>query len=241
MSKQMAQQIKKPQPLKTARAQVKRPATQAGRRPAPATEKQMTQSAARQPAPPARQAALLAKQAAPAANQPAPSARQAAPAAIHPAPLAALPPDAVSLERHDLLLREVQMRKERNKVRRKYLLMIFISFLFAIALIYRYSFVIEINELILKEREALVKLENENSLLQKQIGIETDLETIRLLAESKLDMQKPDRDQIIYIKVPKKDHALVAPPEKQRSADLSNPITYLIGQAKLIQKRLIAD
>ena len=151
------------------------------------------------------------------------------------------PFDAAEIERQGLLLREVSMRKERKKIRRKYFLMIFVTFVFAIAVIYRYSIVIEINEKIMKEKTTLASLENENSLLQKQIGVEMDLEKIRLLAESKLDMQKPDRDQIVYIKVPKKDHALVAVPAKQNDPDGINPFAYLFEQAQLIQKRLFAD
>ena len=120
-------------------------------------------------------------------------------------------------------------------------MMIFVTFLFAIAVIYRYSIVIEINEKIMNEKTTLASLENENNLLQKQIGIEMDLEKIRLLAESKLDMQKPDKDQIVYIKVPKKDHALVAAPAKQNDEDAINPFAYLVDQARIIQKRLFAD
>ena len=151
------------------------------------------------------------------------------------------PFDPIEIERQGLLLREVSMRKERNKIRRKYFLMIFVAFIFSIALIYRYSFVIEINERIIKEKATLEKLENDNNLLLRQIGEETDLEKIRLLAESKLDMQKPDRDQIVYIKVPKKDHALVAAPENQMPTDITNPFMYLFEQAQLIKKRLFSE
>ena len=150
------------------------------------------------------------------------------------------PFDAAEIERRGLLLREVSMRKERNKIRRKYFLMIFVAFLFSIALIYRYSFVIEINESIMKEKTTLAKLENDNNLLQKQIGAETDLEKIRLLAESKLDMHKPDRDQIVYIKVPKKDHALVATPDLQKKTDEINPFIYIFEQVQYIKQRLFA-
>jgi cell division protein FtsL len=149
-------------------------------------------------------------------------------------------PGAAALERQGLLFREIQMRKERNKVRRRYVLMIIVAFLFSVALIFRYSFVIEINEQILRDKSTLTKLENENSLAQKQIAGETDLEKVRLIAESKLDMQKPDRDQIVYIRVPKKDHALVASAKRQ-DPDAMNPIEYLLEQIRLIHKRLISD
>ena len=132
-------------------------------------------------------------------------------------------------------------RKERNRVRRSYVIMILVSFVFAVAFIYRYSYVIETSEFIRQGKMTLTKYENENSLLQKQISLETDLEAVRLLAESKLGMQKPDKEQIVYIKVPRKDHALMSPPDKQQSADSLNPFIYLVEQARLVRKRLIAD
>ena len=141
----------------------------------------------------------------------------------------------------DLLLREYMMRKTRNKVRRKYVLMIFVSFIFAVALIYRYSLVIEINDRILREKAALAQIENENSLALKQIGTETDLEKVRILAESRLGMQKPDKDQIRYIKVPRRDHALVAAPAQPRDPGALNPFAYMLDQIKLIRKRLFAN
>lgn len=141
----------------------------------------------------------------------------------------------------DLLLREMRMRKARNKIRRMYVLMILVSFVIAVILIFRYSLIIEISEQIKLEKESLVKIENENSQLRKQIDLETDLEKIRLLAESKLDMQKPDKDQIVYISVPKKDHALVMPPANQSGANAVNPFAYLYEQARLMQKRLFSD
>ena len=147
----------------------------------------------------------------------------------------------MEFETHGLLIREVNMRKERNKVRRKYIFMIIVSFLFAVALIYRYSIVIEVNDRIMREKEILAGLENANNLLRKQIGLETDLERIRLLAESRLDMQKPDKDQFVYIKVPKRDHALVAVSTDGQAAKALNPFEYLVEQLKLVQKRLLAD
>ena len=119
--------------------------------------------------------------------------------------------------------------------------MIVVSFIFAIALIYRYSLVIEINDHVLKEKEALARLENENNLAQKQIDVEIDLEKIKILAESRLGMQKPDKDQIVYVKVPKRDHALVAVSAVPSDTGALNPIAFLIGQLRSIHKRLISN
>lgn len=126
-------------------------------------------------------------------------------------------------------------------MKRKYILMILVSFLFAVALIYRYSLAIEINDGVAREKAALAALENENSLLRKQLIADTDLEKIKLLAESKLAMQKPDETQIVYIKVPRKDYALAATSARIEDRSLGSLVGYIIDQAKSVQKRLIAD
>ncbi|MDR1438608.1 MAG: hypothetical protein LBJ10_00900, partial [Clostridiales bacterium] len=95
----------------------------------------------------------------------------------------------------ELLKMEILMRKDRNKVRRKYALMVFALFVFASALIYRYTYVIELSGMISRQNATLAKIDGENSVLQKQISMETDLEKIRLLAESRLNMHKPEKHQ----------------------------------------------
>jgi cell division protein FtsL len=154
---------------------------------------------------------------------------------------AAAQPDQTRGEPQSRPDRELSARKQRNKVRRIYVLMIFVSFIFAIALIYRYSLAIEINDRIIREKAVLSKMENENSLAQMQIASETDLEKIRILAESRLGMQKPDKDQIYYIKVPRRDHALIAAPAQSHETGMPNPFTYLYEQIILIRNRLITD
>jgi cell division protein FtsL len=146
------------------------------------------------------------------------------------------PAQAIIDTADELLNREMTMRKARNKVRRKYVLMVFVLFVFAVALIYRYSLVIEINSGITRQARALAAIDTENSVLQKQIGMETDLEKIRLLAESRLNMHKPDKYQIVYIKVPKRDHALM---EVGAAEEESKTLIEGIGeQIQLIRERL---
>ena len=112
-------------------------------------------------------------------------------------------------ENRKILAAEVAMRKIRNKVRRKYTLMIFALVFLGLALTYRYSLVIEINDRIRRQNTVLSNVVSSNNQIQKEISMETDLDKVGLLAESKLGMQKPDNHQIIYIRVPRKDHALV--------------------------------
>ena len=128
--------------------------------------------------------------------------------------------DSVELEEiltvnQEILNREVSMRKDRRRVRAKYISMVLVLFVVFAAMIYRYSIVIEINNMTVKSNTELNDIRNKADILKKEISKETDLEKIRILAESRLHMQKPDTHQYIYIKVPRKDHALL-------NSDLSN-------------------
>jgi cell division protein FtsB len=144
--------------------------------------------------------------------------------------------ESVAESADDFLKMEILMRKDRNKVRRKYALMVFVLFVFTAALIYRYTYVIELSDRIARQNAALAKIDGENSILQKQISMETDLEKIRLLAESRLNMQKPDKHQIIYIKVPKRDHALLE--ISSAGAEKKPFLESLSEQFQIIRERL---
>jgi hypothetical protein len=109
----------------------------------------------------------------------------------------------------EILKKELNMRKNRRRVRIKYFFMTGVLFVVFVAMIYRYSMVIEINNLVAEQKTMLNGIKNKAGILKKDIGKETDLEKIRSLAEDRLNMQKPDTHQYIYINVPRKDHALL--------------------------------
>jgi hypothetical protein len=109
----------------------------------------------------------------------------------------------------EILQKELNMRKNRRRVRIKYFLMTGVLFIVFVAMIYRYSMVIEINNLVAGQKTVLNSVKSKAGILKKDIGRETDLEKIRSLAEDRLNMQKPDTHQYIYINVPRKDHALL--------------------------------
>ncbi|HEX2925189.1 MAG TPA: cell division protein FtsL [Ruminiclostridium sp.] len=60
------------------------------------------------------------------------------------------------------------------------------------------------------------KLQSENQLLKIDIENAMDLKNIRQIAETKLDMHKPDKTQIVYVSVPKKDVTITAIKEKPK-------------------------
>ena len=138
----------------------------------------------------------------------------------------------------NILYKEKTMRKSRNKVRRKYVLMIFVLFVFGVVLIFRYGMVIEMNSSINSQQIVLSKLRMTSNQLQKEISQEMDLEKIRQMAETKLNMQKPDNHQIIYIKVPRKDHALLEVDRKEKEKT-EEGIGFL-GQILLMKEKMIS-
>jgi len=87
-----------------------------------------------------------------------------------------------------------------------------ILFIFAVCMLvmYRYALITELNYNFSKLEKKYNELRNENSTLEVAIENETDLSRIRETAEKKLNMQKPDRSQMVFVRIPKTDCTIVA-------------------------------
>ncbi len=79
----------------------------------------------------------------------------------------------------------------------------------SLVVLYRYSTITELNYCVDKYEKEYKQIKNENSIIKVRIENSTDLQTLRDIAENKLGMQKPDKCQIVYVKVPKNDFLLV--------------------------------
>ena len=121
-----------------------------------------------------------------------------------------------------ILKKEISMRKKRRIVRIKYIFMISVLFVVFVTLIYRYNLVIEINSAATAYNSNLGIIRNNADVLKKDISKATDIEKVKFLAETRLNMQKPDAHQYIYIKVPRKDHAVISASEPGRSYSSGN-------------------
>jgi len=53
------------------------------------------------------------------------------------------------------------------------------------------------------------ELRSENSRLRAQIEKDTDFASVKLVAETRLGLQMPNKSQIVYIKIPKNDYTVV--------------------------------
>jgi len=90
-----------------------------------------------------------------------------------------------------------------------------------------YAQVTEMDYLLNKDNKVLNEHKNENIRLKLEIQKNLDLNRIREIAQTKLDMQKPDKHQIIYVNVPKTDFTEI--PEKKEGISKGSLISYVEG------------
>ena len=135
-----------------------------------------------------------------------------------------------------VLLDEVALRKSRARRRRRYIQMLVVVCVFGFLMIYQFSVLVGVNSVIANRNAELARIEGNNSAAREGIDLLVDLEDVRLRAESQLGMQKPDRSQIYYITVPRKDHAQIEAPIAESAQQ--SMFEFIEEQARLLKERL---
>lgn len=108
------------------------------------------------------------------------------------------------------LLKAKKQFKSNSKIKRKAVLIVMVIFAACLVIMYRYALITEMNYNIAKMEKSYNELRNENSRLKLSIEKDMDLERVRKIAVEKLEMQEPDRYQVVHIYVPKNDFTIVA-------------------------------
>ncbi|MCX7710933.1 MAG: cell division protein FtsL [Clostridia bacterium] len=108
------------------------------------------------------------------------------------------------------VLKAKKIHRSNSKEKAKMVWTILVVFAMCLAVMYRYAMITEMNYNVYKQSKVYNDLRNENSNIKVQIEKQLDLNNIREIAEKKLGMQKPDKHQRIYVKVPKYDYTKVA-------------------------------
>ena len=107
---------------------------------------------------------------------------------------------------HSEVLKAKKTEKLNKKYQRKMMLMLFCFFIFTAFVTWRYAKIYEqtgrLNALSVEYKD----IQNKNIKLQADIENMMDLEVIKTLAENKLGMYKPGKNQYIYIKLPQTDY-----------------------------------
>lgn len=100
--------------------------------------------------------------------------------------------------------------KENNKLKYRMVLCILTVFAISCTVMYRYALITEMNYKLDKTYKIFNEIKDENQRLKVDIKKGTDLSVIKEIAEKKLGMQKPDKYQIAYVRVPKSDFTKLA-------------------------------
>jgi cell division protein FtsL len=126
------------------------------------------------------------------------------------------------------LLKAKKRYKKNNKVKLKAIFCILIFFVSFSHIIYMYAQITEMDYKLSKINKDLNEQKNENIRLSLEIQKHLDLNRIRDVAQTRLDMQKPNKHQIIYVNVPKTDFTEL--PEKDAySINEGSLLSYVAG------------
>lgn len=130
---------------------------------------------------------------------------------------------------NNTVLRAKKRYRNNRKVKFRLVMSILAVLTAGLVVMYRFAAITKISYSIDQKQNQYAELKNENSLLKVQIETETSLTDIKETAELKLNMQTPDKSQIVYIKVPRNDYTVVV--NGQDKAGGGNIIAFFIKKA----------
>jgi cell division protein FtsL len=107
------------------------------------------------------------------------------------------------------VLKAKKQYKDNRKSKLKLVLSVLAVFVATLAVMYRFALITQLSYNISQKEATYNELRNANSILKVEIETGTDLAEIKEIAETRLGMQKPDKNQIVYIKVPRTDYTVV--------------------------------
>lgn len=108
------------------------------------------------------------------------------------------------------VLKAKKNQRANNRIKFKMVFTIFIVFLAFFSIIYMYAQITEVNYKLNKLNKEYNNIKNDNIQTKLEMEKNLDLNRVREIAQTRLDMQKPDKYQIVYLKVPKSDVTKVA-------------------------------
>ena len=116
------------------------------------------------------------------------------------------------------VLKRKKRKRIRTKNRIKFFLFLVSIFFMGYLTISQYFVIAELNYKINQDKNNKAKLMNENALLKVEIDKATDYNIIKEIAEKELGMQKPDKAQKIYVKIPKDEYIMVYDKENEKTS-----------------------
>ena len=133
------------------------------------------------------------------------------------------------------VLKEKRKYKANILIKVKMVASILLLFLFGLTIMYRYALIADLNYEISNKERQYENLRNENSRIKVAIENETNLTRIMEIAQNNLGMQKPDKYQILHIRVPKTNYTVTSAQYKDTKAK-ENFLVGLINKGEIIKK-----
>ncbi len=129
---------------------------------------------------------------------------------------------------------KVLSNKKKQRVNNKLKVKVVFAFMVAFALsgfvMYRYALITDLNYKINTKMNALTEIKNENTRLTVKIESELDLQKIQRFAEENLGMQKPDKSQCTFVKIPRSDFTTASNNNGGRAKDSDNIFAALLSK-----------
>lgn len=129
---------------------------------------------------------------------------------------------------------KVLSNKKKQRVNNKLKVKVVFAFMVVFALsgfvMYRYALITDLNYKINTKMNALNEIKNENTRLKVKIERELDLQKIQQFAEENLDMQKPDKSQCTFVKVPRSDFTTASNNNEGRGKSSDNIFEALLSK-----------
>lgn len=107
------------------------------------------------------------------------------------------------------VLREKKKAKKNYKIKARMVLALMAVFVMGFIILGRYATLTQLNYSISEYKSEYNDIVDKNVKLNVDIQSKTDLDKVRQVAEQKLGMTKPDKNQIVYVDVPKSDFTLL--------------------------------
>lgn len=111
-------------------------------------------------------------------------------------------------EENKVLKAKRQYKKNRS-AKFKLVLSILAVFAAGLLIVYRFALITQVSYEINSKEKIYNELRNENALTRLQVESNTDLTKIKEAAETRLGMHKPDKSQMVYVRVPRSDYTVV--------------------------------
>lgn len=131
------------------------------------------------------------------------------------------------------VLRSKKVARNNARLKSRIVFNIFIMFAMCAIIMFRYAQISQLNYNNNQLTKQYISLQNENARLALDIEKAMDLNNIREVAENRLAMHKPDKSQIIYVSVPKKDVIILANKEESKLAlmfkDVQNSVKRVLN------------